>query len=1245
MANLKEYQIKINGIQETINAVDSLNKQLETLESRIKALEGKAVNISSGGGSKSETSEKAKLEEQIAKSAEKIALARTEEYKALLMQKQILKEINNEQKASIAGDKLSDHSYNLNTMAGMKERLRDIKSAMQTTDIDSDLFKQLTKEAGELNAKLLEVEKSYGQFGRNVGNYANGVTEGIKNAKQELRELKTEMQNLANKKRKGIITQDEEERLKSVVKEYNNLKSTLEDANKPMDAMMDTVQSIVAIVSAGKGIASFFGLDGNKVEESLKKLLALQNAMQGLQTIQKQMSAGDGLGKYFASMNSAIDTGTKKLLVYNRAILGTGKAAKITAVSVKALGAALKTIGIGLVITAVVGLIDLLDKWLHKSKEVSATMQTINDIVGQTGQGYAKANINIKMAQKAIDNFNGSAKEEKKLLDQLNSSTNGLVANCKNLDEAKQKIVAHSDEYIEMMKLEAQAQALLSLYTSEYAKLIQKQQILGQQFSGNTFLNDSLDNVMQREFDQLDNFLEKATELQNRASDLRNSLFTDENEKENENINKNNNKALDAEEKVQELTLRLMREGLRKKLIELDNEKRKTLETVKGTAQEKIDIEKKYNELSLREVRNYVESVQKEYKQLDKSIRDEAINLELSDKGNLIQEMNNKLDVNRFTLGGAEEYLKFLIQNTDNFKGYWMNIHSQLVEIQQKFYKYSVEEQLKFFNQIEKLQKEDALLRKQQAEQAAIDEMNIWDEEQKQRVEDLEASIATIEGLGNKATEDQKKQLIESRKELQHINENYDTLANEKWINYLEKYRQIQQQYNNEYKEIELNGKKERSKIYTDFYETEIQKFNNFSTQLSREVQRQPELTQIGFINIAKTRENYEQARQQIKAVIDNIAKDIMDISLKYQSDENKNFGLISPEDYAATMNKLSDLENEFIDKQNDIDEKIKDLPKDVLSQINNIIQQVGQATNSILSSFSEITSNHYDKMIDEQQQYYDKLSDLLDKQRDKTQEYADAVNDIEGELSDARGDRRQQLIDQLNAEMAAQRASLEQEKRIEKEKEKAEHRKEQLEYDQAVARKKMDEAQALINGVMAASMAAVNHWPIPALPMIALATATAAAQYAAVRSQYIPKPSTYADGGVIQGNSHRDGGVPVLGGRAEVEGGEFITNKVTTANNTDLLQFINSKRKRVDISDLIDFYNSGKPSKNITGIRTKFADGGQLPLLRNDISMNDRILAAIEDYSNKPTVVQVVDIIDRTQKLNEVKVISGLEV
>ena len=182
-----------------------------------------------------------------------------------------------------------------------------------------------------------------------------------------------------------------------------------------------------------------------------------------------------------------------------------------------------------------------------------------------------------------------------------------------------------------------------------------------------------------------------------------------------------------------------------------------------------------------------------------------------------------------------------------------------------------------------------------------------------------------------------------------------------------------------------------------------------------------------------------------------------------------------------------------------------------------------------------------------------------------------------------------------------------------------------------------MQESQALINAAMAVSMAAVNSWPIPAIPMMALASAAGAAQYAAVKSQYIRKPS-YGSGGVIQGKSHKEGGVPVLGG------GEYITNKVTTSKNVDLLDYINSKKKKINLDDLIEFYGGSSPvKKNIQTVRTKFADGGIIPTLRNDINLSDRLLTAFEDYSNRPQVVSVVEIVDKMQTVREVQAMAGL--
>lgn len=430
---------------------------------------------------------------------------------------------------------------------------------------------------------------------------------------------------------------------------------------------------------------------------------------------------------------------------------------------------------------------------------------------------------------------------------------------------------------------------------------------------------------------------------------------------------------------------------------------------------------------------------------------------------------------------------------------------------------------------------------------------------------------------------------------------------------------------------------KKMQQINSEYYSNMRKELSDYISSISKQRDKAEVNNSWGIINYGKTKTALENLKYNAENAMKQIANQKNELVNKLSKGE------ISFGDFDTAMTELNALGTEVMETAESVKQDLKNLIGDFWDSINQWVQAVGQTMNTILSSLSEIQSNQYDKMIDQQEKYIDEYQKMLDKQKEITQEHASAVDSIEDELSTARGDRRQHLIDQLNAEMAAQRASLAQQKKIEKEKEKAEHKKADLEYAQAVARKRMQESQALINAAMAVSMAAVNNWPIPAIPMMSLAAAAGAAQYAAVKSQYIPKPS-YGSGGVIQGKSHKEGGVPVLGGRAEVEGGEYITNKVTTAKNVDLLEYINSKKKRINLDDLIEFYGgSSLVKKNIQTVRTKFADGGVVPTLRNDINLSDRLLTAFEDYSNRPTVVSVVDIIDRTQQVNDVRVMAGL--
>lgn len=475
------------------------------------------------------------------------------------------------------------------------------------------------------------------------------------------------------------------------------------------------------------------------------------------------------------------------------------------------------------------------------------------------------------------------------------------------------------------------------------------------------------------------------------------------------------------------------------------------------------------------------------------------------------------------------------------------------------------------------------------------------------------------------------------------------TNLNNAYVDYLDKVREEQDNHNNQMKvmenkynlEIEQSEKEHQDKTRqarVNYYSQMISEYERAMSAISNKVDKAETRNALGIINYSATKKALKDLEYSVTTTIDRIATEKRNLVTALAE------GRISFGDFSALMDQLNTLEVQAQDTAKNVSTKLKDLTGEWWGSIDQWIQQVGQTMNTILSSLSEIQSNQYDKMIDQQEKYIDEYQKMLDKQKEITQEHASAVDSIEQELATARGDRRQHLIDQLNAEMAAQRASLAQQKKIEKEKEKAEHKKADLEYAQAVARKRMQESQALINAAMAVSMAAVNSWPIPAIPMMALASAAGAAQYAAVKSQYIPKPS-YGSGGVIQGKSHKEGGVPVLGGRAEVEGGEYITNKVTTAKNVDLLEYINSKKKRINLDDLIEFYGGSSPvKKNIQTVRTKFADGGVVPTLRNDINLSDRMLTAFEDYSNRPVQVAVVDIIDRTQAVNDVRVMAGLD-
>ena len=407
--NKKVYTIQINGVKESIDAIDSLNKTLNTLDTKIKELESKTVTVSSKGGSSSVLSEEAALQREInnlknegTKLDAKIAATQSEVYQKVQATKDLYKEAVNDQKQLAAQERLTADAYS-NTMAGMKQHLADLKAVINTTDLgDSDSIKKMTKEANELTNKLKEMEEAYGQFGRNVGNYqsafdglqkisvvVNGVTQEFTSLRQAQRALTNAMGTLeVNGKKDTAMYKQMEKELEKVAKAQLRLNSAMNDAkasSKAMDDMLDMFESFTALEQVGRGFSTFFGIDDSEIEKQIAKLVALQNTLQGIEKIRQQMNTGEGIGGIMNSGSDAVDKFVMKLTGAQKRMGMLVTTTKEGSIVVQRLAAGLKIVGgatiiggIMLLTTAFSKIMEDFKRWKNGGYEAGTATEVLN---------------------------------------------------------------------------------------------------------------------------------------------------------------------------------------------------------------------------------------------------------------------------------------------------------------------------------------------------------------------------------------------------------------------------------------------------------------------------------------------------------------------------------------------------------------------------------------------------------------------------------------------------------------------------------------------------------------------------------------------------------------------------------------------------------------------------------------------------------------------------------------------------
>lgn len=1372
MANTKSYKIEINGIKESIDAVESLNEKLFQLEQRIKTIESKSINIkgsaSSGGGSSRASNVNALSEEEkLAKQIEQIDAKREayskEIYQNYLAAKDVLKETVTDQKAISAQERLQADVYS-NTMMGMKQKLADIKAAMQTVDLgDTETFKKMTQDANELNNKLLKIEKSYGQFGRNVGNYAeagkslqaiavtiNGVEREFGSAREATKTLNNELKAMAVQ---GKENTKEYEELRQKLLE---LESTMNDAKKPMDGILDTMESFTAIASVSKGLGAFFGVDSTEIQKSMQQLLGLQTALKGLQSIAKQVETREGIGKWIAPFIANINAAEKRLLVFNRALLGTGTAAKVAATGIKTFSKVLKgAISLGILVL-VEQLVEGFTKLIESFKKTGNEAEKLKGVLNEQSKSYVNATTSITKANIAINSFNGSQKEEKKLVESLNSEFGSALGTYKSLAQWKEVLKTKTDAYVKSLMIEAQITAKVNQLVEAYEKL---NEIKANKGNTSTWLYKNTFGILGSSYSDVTNEIRK--NISNLESDIEGLIrnLNDNNEINklfdfSPQIDKNNKKNKDAvkeaEKELAKERIALMKDGLTKTITQLEEERKQRLAKLDKNSKDYKKLEEQWNAVYQLKILNAREEWARKMQELnqkmwDKIASDTEANLKrIADNiQGKTEEDRNKLEKSYFNnVVSKNRVFSYGVQGSNQLQTMTqlslgveasanqskkMTEMKKLVDLYREmstaFNEYQAAQQQYKRNLMvdtRKMTKEQKQLfdeEKRRMAQNVVDTKIANDEKAKayndyftelnktytkadilnttsklreesyskdlqsifnQRYSMVERywqgriTLETTEAeknykaqidLLNQQEQDENAKNLDNLRTNQKQVEEYHRLmidkiradgklkiltekqVNERLLEEEKRYEgdkvKIQEQYDITSNEIEKKFTLENNKLVkqredtvtstvSNAYEDRLQELRDFQTAVSNLERKQPVVNEWGITNFKET----DKINKNLLSSYEAMARKVIELK-KAVAREIKDKDLAD-----SILRELDNFTADLGEKMDEVKEKMSVGEKigQFISDIQQYVQALGQGLQQIMSAVWSAQDQEFDNESRQLDKLNEQLQKALDKNEDILQKHQQNVNDIEGELSSARGARREHLIDQLNAEIEAERRAAAEKKRIEKEQEALERKQEELDKKRTMAQYERELAQILVSGALAAVNAYATKPFVPVgLAMGSLSLGLTAAQYAIAKAH----PPKFANGGLLEGKSHAQGGIRA--GGVELEGNEYVINKHTTMQNIDLLEYINSNRRKLNVSDLIEFYQGDKPRKSVQGVKTRFADGGQIPTLRTDIEVNRELADAFREYSNRPVWVSVKDINSRQAAVRNVQVLAGL--
>lgn len=301
----KQFSIELNGISQSVSAVDSLINRLDDLENKLQQISGEGIDV--GDIKSSLTQIRKELEdnvdswEDVSDKIEDVSSAvdklerQYESLKSPFNQKEV--QTYNKEVDQLS-DGLSDVAKEADRIDGLDDFNSDVQKAKKSVDQLSDSLEKVKSAEDQLGTKLTV----------NIGGMAlqfDDVNQGIGILEDKLYQL-------------SATGQRDTQMFKDITTEIANLKRQVTQVDDAVDnafsgglnRLISGVGSIASLASVGEGIGQLFGLQDNTLDESIQKFAALSLVLQGVSELQQQLANKTSLASSAFKLLNSVATPT-----------------------------------------------------------------------------------------------------------------------------------------------------------------------------------------------------------------------------------------------------------------------------------------------------------------------------------------------------------------------------------------------------------------------------------------------------------------------------------------------------------------------------------------------------------------------------------------------------------------------------------------------------------------------------------------------------------------------------------------------------------------------------------------------------------------------------------------------------------------------------------------------------------------------------------------------------------------------